>query len=70
MSSKRNLRRKECGKKVRFNTHELACKSLWKIKRRNTEASVYHCKWCNGWHIGHYKMETGFLSRKEKLACN
>jgi len=51
MASKRQIRRKECGDKRKFNTHDEANSVRHNYYR--AKYSVYKCKWCGGFHIGH-----------------
>lgn len=58
MASKRRLRRKACGHKVRHPDKAGAHGALRRIKRKKgvvaTEGlGVYHCPYCGGWHLGH-----------------
>lgn len=54
MASKRRLRRKACGSKVKHATHEAAQiaahKSAKKFKQR---LSAYKCQYCGCYHVGH-----------------
>ena len=54
MSSKRRVRKKECGDKDKNETfaeaNALAKKQSFK---RNTRINAYKCKWCGKFHIGH-----------------
>lgn len=53
MSCKRRLRRKSCTRKKRHDTKEQAHALLHYMKKyRGYNGKVYHCKFCNGWHIG------------------
>ncbi len=51
MASKRQIRRKECGNKIKYETHEAANKVRKHVDYYKT--NVYKCKWCGGFHIGH-----------------
>ena len=53
MASKRQLKRKECGDKVRYETQTLAVASN---KRQGMETHTYKCRFGNHWHIGHQRM--------------
>lgn len=58
MSSKRRIRRKQCGKKIRYVTQEEAKAAMGSMFRRcgyPGAMNIYHCKFCGGWHIGHRK---------------
>lgn len=50
MASRRRLRAKSCGGKVRHATMA----SAW-IAARKTDGEVkpYRCKWCSAFHVGH-----------------
>jgi len=54
MSSKRQLRRKECGNKEKFPTFATASfvakKQSFKLNKR---INAYKCKWCGCFHVGH-----------------
>lgn len=56
MASKRNLRKKQCGRKERFETLEAATKAMRRAEtifsQRNT-MSPYRCPFCKGFHYGH-----------------
>lgn len=56
MASKRRIRRKECGSKIRYATVELAnafIHSLFRLGKKQGWLSAYKCKHCNGYHVGH-----------------
>jgi hypothetical protein len=54
MSSKRNLRRKQCERKIRHASAGAARHFGQQIVRRGgDELNVYHCEFCGGWHLGH-----------------
>lgn len=58
MSSKRHLRRKGCGDKVRHATREAARAHLFGLVRKFDKPSserleTYQCRFCRGWHVGH-----------------
>lgn len=56
MSSKRRVRRKQCGKKLRHTQKSHAYAELRsRSPRVQKELVVYSCKWCNGYHVGHRK---------------
>ena len=50
MASKRRVRAKSCGGKVRHETADAA----W-IAARKTDSGVrpYRCRWCSMFHVGH-----------------
>ena len=53
MASKRNKRRKSCGKKVRHLSKDDAMMHMREIRRtRGYKYEVYPCKFCHGWHVG------------------
>lgn len=56
MSSKRRLRRKQCGSKTKFEAPEHGQKAIANMRRRNTLLAyvvVYKCQFCGKYHIGH-----------------
>lgn len=56
MASKRAIRRKKCGNKVRYADRDSAAKTQINLllKKGRTEAiATYHCRFCAGWHVGH-----------------
>lgn len=57
MASKRRIRRKQCGKKKRFATQQLANDAMYSLiqsgKNRGGWLHVYSCRFCNGYHFGH-----------------
>ena len=55
MASKRNQRRKACAGKRRFGTesHALAA-CRWAVANGGEVMRPYACKWCKGFHIGHW----------------
>ncbi len=58
MASKRRIRRKSCTGKKRYLSIEEAQIQIGVIKRTTGDKSRfnhYHCKFCNGIHIGHAK---------------
>ena len=55
MSSKRRLRRRSCGIKVRHKTAQKAYVQIISLRRSGKcsgSLAVYHCKFCGGWHVG------------------
>jgi cytochrome c5 len=53
MASKRHIRRKACGNKVRYDKKS-AKQAAYFAKRRTGDFIVaYHCQYCGGYHIGH-----------------
>lgn len=53
MSSKRQIRRKQCEGKIRHTTQVGAYIALKNTPRDGKRMNVYRCKFCRGWHIGH-----------------
>lgn len=54
MSSKRNVRRRTCDRKVRYETQEEASAARTRLFRSGSGGmNVYKCKFCGGYHIGH-----------------
>lgn len=52
MSSKRRVRRNQCGAKVRHATHADAMLHLRSLRSRDP-LNAYRCAFCKGWHVGH-----------------
>jgi hypothetical protein len=52
LSSKRHIRRKACGSKVRHATHAAAVKHIRSLKTL-TPMNAYKCEFCHGFHVGH-----------------
>lgn len=53
MASKRNIRRKTCGSKVRYNKADAKQAAFWAKKRSGDIIVPYRCKYCGAYHIGH-----------------
>lgn len=60
MASKRRIRRKACGDKIRYETMQKAIDALTSAKRRGIVKSrttdhlnAYRCGFCGGYHWGH-----------------
>lgn len=56
MSSKRAIRRKECGGKVRYESAGAAAYVVGQMRRAGKvdgRMNVYSCKFCKGYHFGH-----------------
>lgn len=53
---KRRLRRKSCTGKMKHATYKEAYLSL-KYSGFKGDMRVYKCKFCSGYHIGHYNKE-------------
>lgn len=72
MSSKRRVRRKECGDKIKYSSMEEARFTAVKLSDRyKDKLSFYKCRWCGQWHIGHKPnadngRRSGFGNRKAK----
>ena len=66
MSSKRHLRRKECGTKLQFATEEQA--KGFMISRRIKNQTHYRCKWCGHFHIGHPPARVRNIIRQQREA--
>lgn len=66
MASKRRIRRKQCGRKMRFKTYDLAANVMYSLirsdKMRGGFLQVYGCRFCGGFHFGH-------AVGKQKGAC-
>lgn len=67
MTSKRRLRRKECGKKRRFSTIDEAQDIANVAWARGIRIRAYACHWCNGFHVGHMprRLREGFAKRND-----
>lgn len=53
MTSKRQLRRRECGSKVRYATQPEA-----EAEIRGRHLHPYKCPWCGKFHLGHMTGKT------------
>ena len=54
MSSKRQVRRSECGSKRKYDTVTGAQTAAYLVGQSIGEKmDAYRCKWCRGYHIGH-----------------
>lgn len=57
MSSKRAIRRRQCGKKQRFATEQAAVQAIRSlIARKGPQGgwlTPYRCAFCGGFHFGH-----------------
>lgn len=58
MSSKRRIRRSQCGRKVRHPDEATARRAIHKLRLAYGDAplgymNAYRCPHCGGWHIGH-----------------
>jgi hypothetical protein len=63
MGSKRHIRRKSCEGKVRHLNYGAAYGAYFSLLRKNQVGQnlihVYHCQFCNGFHIGHQSVFHG-----------
>lgn len=65
MSSKRHVRRKECGRKAKFPDAESAQRAAVKARIGNAARgdnwwlNVYPCKFCGQYHFGHSTKKRG-----------
>jgi len=61
VASKRAVRRRQCQRKFRYRTQASADVDRRRLIRqairagRNPRLNVYRCRWCGGWHVGHWK---------------
>ena len=54
MASKRHIRRRSCGGKVKHATKTGALIALHKTKKYALgRMHAYKCSFCSGWHVGH-----------------
>jgi len=54
MSSKRAIRRRECGGKIQYDTMAKAVKACWTYQQEfGGWMRAYRCKFCKQFHIGH-----------------
>lgn len=53
MSSKRRIRRKQCGHKVKFVSLADAHRRAVELWGKGIRLRAYRCRWCNQFHIGH-----------------
>lgn len=56
MSSKRQKRWKQCGRKVRHETEAAALAAIHHLRRKGKFAgrsNTYRCEFCGGYHFGH-----------------
>lgn len=62
MASKRHIRRKVCGGKVRHTSSNAAYAAINALRRNcrvNGRMNAYRCRFCKGWHIGHANGQGG-----------
>jgi hypothetical protein len=70
VSSKRNIRRKQCERKIRFGSAGAARQRSKAIVRAGGDLlDVYPCEFCGGWHIGHRpaRVETAIAEKCRDL---
>jgi hypothetical protein len=66
MSSKRGVRRRECGRKCSYSTLSCAVEAAAVYARRyGEELGPYLCRFCNRWHIGHLPYPEHRTRRKQ-----
>jgi hypothetical protein len=56
VSSKRAIRRRACGRKIRHASLEAARAHIGELHGRKGYQGLlnaYHCSFCGGWHVGH-----------------
>lgn len=56
MATKRLLRKKSCGNKIRYDTKQDAILAGVKVKYKTRDTSYidgYYCKFCKHYHWGH-----------------
>lgn len=55
MSSKRAIRRRTCGHKIRHTTVEAARVHIGQLHHAKgyCPMNAYRCSFCGGWHVGH-----------------
>ncbi len=47
---------RSCGKKTRYDTREEAeLRAMFRSGRTSVDLRVYHCQYCDGWHLTHTK---------------
>jgi hypothetical protein len=63
MASKRRLRRKSCGNKVRHPDSKSAIVARARFRAQGAFMNVYKCKCCGKWHTGH----SPYLLRKRSV---
>lgn len=51
MSSKRQVRRKQCAGKVKHPTEQAAIAAM--VRTAPTGLAVYRCAFCGAYHVGH-----------------
>lgn len=64
MASKRAKRRRGCIGKQRHESASAAYAHKYHLNRKDDDRiHVYHCRFCGGWHVGHFSDE----KRKERI---
>jgi hypothetical protein len=59
MASKRHIRRKSCGDKVRHRSEAAAMAESRRLyKKHGGFIQAYKCKHCGSWHCGHWRTGT------------
>lgn len=53
MSSKRRIRRRQCGHKRRYADAIAAGNVARYFRHQGQHLAPYRCPWCGWWHIGH-----------------
>jgi hypothetical protein len=54
MAPKRGIRRRQCERKVRYDSVQSASKAWYALTSKTGEDfNVYKCKFCKGYHVGH-----------------
>lgn len=56
MASKRRVRKKQCGSKIKYKSEKLALSALILLKKDKDLLdyfTVYRCKFCKSFHFGH-----------------
>lgn len=55
MASKRRVRRRQCGGKIRHENEARAVAAMFNTRASDGALHVYRCGMCGGWHVGHKK---------------
>lgn len=53
MSSKRHLKRRQCGGKIRYPDKDAVWATRRGLGERGKPLHPYYCPWCKGYHLGH-----------------
>ena len=51
------IKNDDAGKK-KFDDQSEALKVVWRMKSEGESVHAYRCKFCTGWHVGHYHKPT------------